>query len=156
MVKTSSVNFSAFGQVIGPTDDGKQYDEEDAQLQLDQGRPRFYIMRLPRRGLTFHRITFHAKVTQCLGGLQPAPWYLAVAAPSGGVAAWPRPADLHAFRVPHGAFLKLHAGTWHAGPLFADSPHMDFYNLELSDTNVTDHNTKDYGEEGLKFEVVEA
>lgn len=96
-------------QVIGPTDDGKQYDQEDAQLQLDQGQPRcvfrsmlsfwlasgqgaagmpakcmktelrnphlfllasdwhllprrFYVMRLPRRGLTFDRITFHAKV----------------------------------------------------------------------------------------------
>ena len=69
------------------------------------------------------------QVTQCLGGLQPVPWYLAVAAPSGGVAAWPRPSDLRAFRVPHGAFVKLHAGTWHAGPLFAASPHMDFYNL---------------------------
>ena len=69
------------------------------------------------------------QVTQCLGGLQPAPWYLAVAAPSGSAAAWPRPGDLRAFRVPHGAFVKLHAGTWHAGPLFAASPHMDFYNL---------------------------
>ena len=26
---------------------------------------------------------------------------------------------------------------------------------ELSDTNITDHNTKDYTEEGLEFEVVE-
>ena len=69
------------------------------------------------------------QVTQCLGGLQPVPWYLAVAAPSGSVAAWPRAGDLRAFRVPHGAFVKLHAGTWHAGPLFAASPHMDFYNL---------------------------
>ena len=25
---------------------------------------------------------------------------------------------------------------------------------ELSDTNITDHNTKDYTEEGLEFEVV--
>ena len=31
---------------------------------------RFYIMRLPRRGRRFERITFHARVTQCLGGLQ--------------------------------------------------------------------------------------
>jgi hypothetical protein len=55
-------------QLIGATDDGKEYDDEDAQLVLDQGTaPRFYIMRLPRRGLTFDRITYHAKVTQCLG-----------------------------------------------------------------------------------------
>jgi hypothetical protein len=32
---------------------------------------RFYIMRLPRRGLKFHRITYHAQCTQCLGGLNP-------------------------------------------------------------------------------------
>lgn len=37
---------------------------------------RFYIMRLPARGLRFHRITFHGKVTQCLGGLTPPHhWY---------------------------------------------------------------------------------
>ena len=37
--------------------------------------PRFYIMQLPRRGRTFHRITYHADVTQCLGGLDPPqPW----------------------------------------------------------------------------------
>lgn len=101
--------FCAWVQIIGPTDDGKQYDQEDAQLQLDQGQPRcvfrsilslflasgqgtagmpakgvitelrsphlvllaldwyllphrFYVMRLPQRGLTFDRITFHAKV----------------------------------------------------------------------------------------------
>jgi len=34
--------------------------------------------------------------------------------------------------------------TWHAGPLFKGTPHMDFYNLELSDTNVVDHNTHDF------------
>lgn len=48
-------------------------------------------------------------------------------------------------------------GTWHAGPLFDEHPHMDFYNLELSDTNVTDHNTHDYKKvQGWEFEVEEA
>lgn len=77
----------------------------------------------------FRVIWFSAQVTQCLGAIQPAPWFLAVAAPSGSVEAWPQPADLRAFRIPHGSFVKLHAGTWHAGPLFAGSPHMDFFNL---------------------------
>jgi hypothetical protein len=55
-------------QLISATDDGKEFDDEDAQLVLDRGAaPRFYIMRLPRRGLTFDRITYHASVTQCLG-----------------------------------------------------------------------------------------
>ncbi len=41
-----------------------------------------------------------------------------------------------------------------AGPLFDASAHMDFYNLELKDTNVVDHNTHDYSKEGLVFEIV--
>lgn len=46
--------------------------------------------------------------------------------------------------------------TWHAGPLFAGHPHMDFYNLELSDTNVVDHNPHDYREgEGIEFVVTD-
>lgn len=60
---------------------------------------RFYIMRLPRRGLAFDRITYHAKVTQCLGSLGVEPWFLVVAEPSGSVSAAPGPQDLHAFRV---------------------------------------------------------
>ena len=141
-----------------------------------------------------------------------------VAAPTLSVEASPRQADLAAFRVPPGVFLKLHRGTWHAGapqpraaavrqrmaaaahaerrhtllagallraaaaplpaagsarpparpadaqsrdpctaagPLF-DGESADFYNLELSDTNVTDHNTHDYATaEGLQYEVVD-
>jgi hypothetical protein len=44
-------------------DDGKVFDHEDAQLVLDKGTPRFYLMRLPARkpALTFDRITFHAQ-----------------------------------------------------------------------------------------------
>jgi hypothetical protein len=30
----------------------------------------------------------------------------------------------------------------------------DFYNLELKDTNVEDHNTHDYSSQGLRFEIV--
>ena len=138
---------------------------------------RFYIMRIPRRGLTFDRITYHAKVTQCLGGLSLEPWYLAVAAPSGSVdrsisshavsmlmssqistltpdyCRYPRAEDLQAFKIPHGKFVKLHAGTWHAGPLFQQPDQMDFYNLELKDTNVVDHNIHVYSKDGLLYEL---
>ena len=31
--------------------------------------------------------------------------------------------------------------TTRAGPFFKGVDHLDFYNLELADTNVTDHNT---------------
>ena len=38
-----------------------------------------------------------------------------------------------------------------AGPLFRDACEMDFYNLELKDTNVVDHNTHSYAAENLSF-----
>lgn len=47
-------------------------------------------MRLPQRGRRFHRITFHAKVTQCLGSLQPGHWYLTVAKPTMSVEQYPK------------------------------------------------------------------
>merc|ERR1711907_454547 len=56
-------NFASFGQVISPQDDGKHFDSTDAQLVLDQGTPRFYIMRLDKRGMAFQTIVHHAKVT---------------------------------------------------------------------------------------------
>ncbi len=63
--------------------------------------------------------------------------------------------DLVAFRIPHGVYLKMHQGTWHAGPLF-DGERMDFYNLELADTNVVDHNTHSFAKsEGVAFEIVD-
>jgi hypothetical protein len=63
-------------QLIGPTDDMKAFDSEDAQLNLSNGVPRFYIMRLPAKwGLRFTTITHHKAVTQCLGSLSPPnPW----------------------------------------------------------------------------------
>ncbi|KAG2482647.1 hypothetical protein HYH03_018420 [Edaphochlamys debaryana] len=102
-------------------------------------------MRLPARGLRFHRITYHGKCTQCLGSLTPGhPWYIALAAPSGSVERYPKPEDIRVFRIPFGSFIKMEVGTWHAGPLFAAPDAIDFYNLELADTNVTDHNTHDF------------
>lgn len=138
-------SFKPFGQVVQAFDDGKEFDEQDAQLSLDKGTPRFYIMRVPRRGRRFDRITYHADVTQVLGAVTPAPWYMAVARPSYSVEAYPREEDLVAFRVPHGVGIKMEKGTWHAGPLF-EQDHMDFFNLELKDTNVVDHNTHRYSD----------
>ena len=66
---------------------------------------------------------------------------------------YPRAEDLQAFKIPHGKFVKLHAGTWHAGPLFQEPDQMDFYNLELKDTNVVDHNIHVYSRDGLQYEL---
>ena len=149
--------FAPFGQIARAEEDGVAFGPDDAQLDLSRGTPRFYIMRLRDKTMSFDRITFHARVTQCLGALGDAPWFMAVARPTMDVAAYPTREDIRVFRVPPGVFVKMHAGTWHAGPLWdaARGPaHIDFYNLELSDTNQVDHNTHDYDEaEGLVFDV---
>lgn len=130
-VDITSENFKPFGQIITPIDDGVPYRPEvEPRLELDRGTPRFYIMRLPRRGRTFSKITYHGQVTQCLGSLSPPQnWFLVVAAPTMDVSAWPRREDLVAFRIPHGVIVKLHVGTWHAGPLGDWDDDMDFLNL---------------------------
>jgi hypothetical protein len=49
----------------------------------------------------------------------------------------------------------LETGTWHAGPYF-DADVVDFYNLELADTNETDHFSYDFLErENVEFEIIE-
>jgi ureidoglycolate hydrolase len=134
----SGENFQRFGQLITPTEDGKPFDDDDAQLSLSDGIPRFYIMRLERRGLQFSLITRHHRCTQCLGSLEGKDWLLAVAPPCDEKC--PAIADIKAFRIPGNCFVKLHTGTWHAGPYFEHDA-VSFYNLELSDTNVVDHDT---------------
>lgn len=147
----SPENFRPYGQVILPASDGKAFDVDGAQLYLSAGIPRFYIMRLQHRGRQFSRITRHQRCTQCLGALEGKSWFIAVASPS--EANCPDPASIMAFQIPGTCFIKLEVGTWHAGPYF-DHDFVDFYNLELSDTNITDHQTCDLQTVyGLMFEI---
>ncbi|CAA2964993.1 Ureidoglycolate hydrolases [Olea europaea subsp. europaea] len=124
---------------------------------------RFYIMHLEDRALKFSDITHHASVTQCLGSIGGHVWYLGVGKPStvdpteingatgadvvqshcGHFYVPPAVDDIRAFRISGPKFLKLNRGTWHAGPLFTEKT-MDFYNLELSNTNVVDHTVHDF------------
>ncbi|MQM05722.1 hypothetical protein Taro_038536 [Colocasia esculenta] len=132
---------------------------------------RFYIMHLEQRKLKFASITHHASVTQCLGSVGGVEWFLGVAkasildgekigvakkvvkAASGHYYVPPHPDDVFVFRVTGPKFLKLNVGTWHAGPLFREKA-IDFYNLELSDTNVVDHTTHYFSkEDGVVFEI---
>ncbi len=132
--------FAPFGTVIAPTEDGVPFGPDDAVLQLGAGTPRFYTMRIPGRGLTVEAITRHRRVTQVLASAGGHPWTLAVA-PPGDVddpTAEPAIEDIRAFLVPGDTAVMLAVGTWHAGPLF-DGDDRSFFNLELSDTNVTDH-----------------
>ena len=143
--------FLPFGQVIGATADPTPFGAEDAQLQLQNGIPRFYIMRLYQPGRRFHKITRHQHCTQCLGSLGGKEWLLGVAPPTAATPSWEA---VVAFRIPGNCFVKLEVGTWHAGPYFDDA-FIDFYNLELSDTNLVDHDTCNLLEHhGVEFEIV--
>ncbi|ELS03041.1 ureidoglycolate hydrolase [Xenococcus sp. PCC 7305] len=149
----NSDNFQPYGQLITPSEDGKPYDQMDAQLELNQGIPRFYIMRLHHRGRKFHQITRHNLCSQCLGSLEGKTWYIVVAPPS--ESSQPNIESMTAFRIPGNCFIKLEVGTWHAGPYFDDEL-VDFYNLELSDTNVVDHFTYNFSaQQNLEFEIVD-
>jgi ureidoglycolate hydrolase len=148
-IPITSENFRPYGQLMTATADGKNYDRLDAQLILDRGIPRFYIMELQQRGRRFSRITRHRQCTQCLGSLEGQEWLIAVAPP----AEQPDLEKLCAFRIPGNCFIKLELGTWHAGPYF-DPDSIAFYNLELSDTNITDHDTCDLqATYGIEFEI---
>ena len=127
--------FAPFGTVGAPLPDGA-HGAGEAALDLSQGAPRFYIMRLQDRGgLAFEQMARHDRVTQCLGTTDSLPWLIAVAP-----AAVTEPAldDIRAFRVPAHSFIALARGTWHAGPYFTEKQR-DFYNLELADTNTADY-----------------
>jgi ureidoglycolate hydrolase len=146
-------NFRRYGQVIFPSTDGKAFDAEDAQLNLQNGIPRFYIMQLHRRGRKFHKITRHVQCTQCLGSLAGKDWLIAVCPPHNELNE-PVLAEIAAFRITGNCFIKLEVGTWHAGPYF-EHEFVDFYNLELSDTNVVDHFTYDFLKtHNLEFEMI--
>jgi ureidoglycolate lyase len=148
--RLTSESFAPFGQLIAPIDDGILFGPNDAQLELSRGTPRFYIMRLPRKGLRFQQITRHRQVTQCLGSIGGKPWFIAVAPPRtlDDPNAAPPLEDIKAFKIPGGLAIKLHRGSWHAGPFFEDDE-ISFFNLELADTNEVDHQScyldKQYG-----------
>jgi ureidoglycolate hydrolase len=139
--------FAPYGQIIAPLRTGGQgsathHDAEnspsEAQLVLDNGVPRLWIMHLPHVGLGFSRIARHRRVTQCLGSLGGKEWLIGVA-PPGDLSDDARPnlEDIVAFRVPGDRVIKLHVATWHAGPHFVHDDCM-FINLENLDTNQRD------------------
>jgi len=129
-------SFAPYGQLIEPGEDGTPFGPDDAVLDLSQGTPRFYIMRLHNRGMVVKQITRHARVTQCLAAAGNEPWLIALAPPL--ASGEPGLEDIRGFRILPGTAIKLHAGTWHAGPYFSADT-MNFFNLELADTNTTDH-----------------
>lgn len=136
--------FAPFGQVIAPAEDGVPFGPHEAQLELSRGTPRFYIMKLKRRPPAFRQITRHCQVTQCLASVGGREWLIAVAPPvdPDDPAMEPALEDIRAFRVPGDVAIKLDRGTWHAGPYFEPET-LGFFNLELADTNIVDHDNCD-------------
>ncbi|KAJ4767048.1 ureidoglycolate hydrolase [Rhynchospora pubera] len=175
-IEATPESFAPFGQVISSSPDGDEFGLHDAQLDLSRGIPRFYIMRLEDRKLKFSTITHHASVTQCLGSIGGGDWYLGVSKGSiledetesgtpqgcktvkksacGHYYSPPKPDDVCVFRISGPKFLKLNKGTWHAGPLFQTKA-MDFYNLELSNTNVVDHTTHNFRKDDGVIFIIE-
>lgn len=151
--------FAPCGDIIWPRAAGGQFDNNpydpeesagEAALTLTNGVPRLWIMQLGGPRLSFKNLARHRRVSQCLGSLHGKPWFIAVA-PPGDPADGARPdlARLIAFRVAGDCVIKLHVGTWHAGPLFADAECL-FFNLENLDTNKRDFDSADLPDE---FEI---
>nr|ACU14089.1 unknown [Glycine max] len=172
-IEATPSTFKEFGQVVEASRDGQEFGPHDAQLDLSQGTPRFYIIKLEKCPLKFSSITHHAIVTQCLGSIGGHVWYLGVAkssvvdsneikddtgkkivqSRSGHSYVPPAIEDVQVFKISGSKFLKPNRGTWHAGPLFKAAA-MDFYNLELSNTNETDHTTHYFKkDDGVMFVI---
>jgi ureidoglycolate hydrolase len=128
--------------VIFPSGDAQVFNGEDAQLNVQNGIPRFYIMQLHNKGQRFHKITRHERCTQCLGSLEGKDWLMVVCPPYNDIDN-PVLEELATFPIPGNCFIKLEVVTWHAGP-YCNHEFVDFYNLELSDTNVLDYFTHDF------------
>ncbi|ODN69481.1 ureidoglycolate lyase [Methylobrevis pamukkalensis] len=149
--------FEAFGTVIPPMEDGVEFGAQDAALDLTQGTPRFYTMRIPGRGLVCKQITRHRHVTQTLASAGGHDWVMAVAPPRDldDPDAAPVLEEIRAFRIPGDTAVMLLAGAWHAGPLFEAGAERSFFNLELADTNIVDHHTVKLTERyGVMLELV--
>ena len=145
-------NMRPFGTLVQPTADGVPYSaERDAHLMLGdtcvgyhQILPvpvRFYTMVLQPRPnpLLVSCVTHHKHCTQALASTSAEPWYIVLARPAAPLCT---AAELVAFEIRPPDALALHVGTWHAGPLFCGEKPRSFYNLELADTNATDHHSR--------------
>lgn len=136
-----SEQFQSYGQLIAAQDDGVPYSEKDANIDLTQGIPRVYIMRINRPySRLVNTINRHVKVTQCLASTDESrSWVILVARPShlDIDPTIPDISTLKAFRIPGNIAIKLHHGTWHSGP-YTTGKTQNFLNIELSDTNIND------------------
>lgn len=129
----------ACGSGLREMDDMQPPDEKDPDLRFGPGKLRYFVMRLPYRPLSIKTMTRHLQSTQCLSSAEGLPFWMLLAPPHikgptlDATAAW-------LLKVMPGEGLKLHIGTWHAGPYFPAKSAL-FFNLELADTYIKDHET---------------
>ena len=138
--------FAPYGDIIKPRISGEQFDRAysydpskentHVKLVMTNGEPTLRIMHQRLRGLTFSKMARHRRVSQRLGSLQGKEWFMAVATPTNNDSQ-PRLEDIAAFLIPGDRIIKLHVGTWHAGPHFKHEECL-FLNLENEDTNTRD------------------
>jgi ureidoglycolate hydrolase len=136
----TEASFLDYGQPIVPVGDLTPYSDHDAKLYFDAGSIRFYVMQLEHPDESVVAMTRHTHCSQCLGSADAEPWWIAVAAPDLSSEAIDS-STLKLFRIEPRQAIKLHPGTWHAGPYFK-SKTAAFYNLELSNTKIADHMTR--------------
>ena len=140
-IRPQDPRFAACGTLLLPQDDPARFGSDDAELHFaPDGQPRFYLMRLRRRPPLVAAMTCHHRVSQCLGSADAQPWWLAVAAQEAGSTGLDARSVLLLKMLP-GEGVKLHPGTWHAGP-YVSEPSALFFNLELRTTNDDDHNCR--------------
>jgi ureidoglycolate hydrolase len=134
--------FAPYGEIIRPHASSVETVIEDPKLTLN-GTPRLWIMDLKKRELVFAAMARHQRVTQCLGSMLGKEWFIGVAPPN-DLADGTRPEldRIAAFRIPGDCVIKLHVGTWHAGPHFVHDECL-FFNLENIDTNERDFDTSE-------------
>ena len=151
MLRTVTVtkeNFAPYGDIMYPYDDCdlpmKDGETPAFTFPPEDGNkgnlPLLWMMRLRDMGLVFDTINRHQRVTQAFGVVSDDDWYMGFAPPSEPGAAGMDfdPSSIVGFRIPPKVMVKLHCGTWHAGPYFARPGSMTFFNLECRATNEED------------------
>src|SRR5271156_6727737 len=104
VAELTTEGFAPFGATGAPLGDSA-HGSGDVPLDLSQGKPRFYIMRLEdRAGLIFEQMARHDRVTQCLGTIDGLPWLIAGASAD---VKEPTADDIRAFRIPAHCFISL-------------------------------------------------
>jgi len=71
-------SFEAYGQIISSQEDGARFSiEREAKLDLAEGVPRLYMMRLRNKGgrLQFDEMNYHGLSSQSLSSVSELDWY---------------------------------------------------------------------------------